>query len=821
MMHLSRLIMVIGSVSNGDLGAKSGHAESEGNSPSITLDLVQPNESPLALLGCYKDFRAISNAQSMCRCKGFLDVVFKYLGGLWVKFDFSSIEARDKFLKHDGVNSWFSSLKPWHDDFVMKERLIWLEIERVPLRAWENDTFAKICNKWGDVLFTDDTDRCNRLSKRVCIKSTHNLLVFATFMVTLNNVTYSIRVRELCKEGKMLEDNEVDSVTDSAKDCIHDNGMPLNSIIDELNQEKENTYDTAPKPYCNEGIGEKQTPMDSDPFGLEDLIKHRCGKASEVVYFTEFPLGFSPTYNLNSQANLISNWDGSLMIMGDFNEVREAGERYGSVFNMDYGPTQFRFFHSWLEMEGFRDLVADTWNNDGIVEVNGLISFKKNLQNLKLVIHEWVASKRSESTKIKKAHQLKLSSIDEKIDQGNASEEDLIQRRESSKILNDIYRLEAKDIAQKSKPSLDGVMPNHLSSGHREYLERQFSNEEIKRAIWNCSGDRAPGNFPKGCNSSFIALIPKVSNAKFVMDFCPISLIGCQYKIVGKILANTLSKVIGNCISPEQSTFIKGRIILDGLIILNEVMACYSKRKKDLMVFKVDFEKAFDSLRWDFLDLIMVKLGFVLVNGSPTREFIIFKGLRQGDPLSHFLFILAMKGLHVLTCKAESIGLFKGATFGHGNMKVFTISTLMTLKINVNKCSVLGIGKSDEEVSNLAYFIGCGAATFPFKYLGVSVRGNMSRCSNWEAVIQKFHSKLSLWKARLLSVGGRLSLIKSVFNSLPIYYMLIYMMPATVQKKLETMRNNFFISGDTNEKKMTWVRWKKCLVNKDLGGLRI
>ncbi|GJS23025.1 putative RNA-directed DNA polymerase, eukaryota, reverse transcriptase zinc-binding domain protein [Tanacetum coccineum] len=316
----------------------------------------------------------------------------------------------------------------------------------------------------------------------------------------------------------------------------------------------------------------------------------------------------------------------------------------------------------------------------------------------------------------------------------------------------------------------------------------------------------------------------------------------------------------------EQSVFIKGRNILDGPLVLNEIMAWHRKRKKDLMVFKVDFEKAFDSLRWDFLDLVMVKLGFgtkwrkwifgclrnthtfILVNGSPTCEFEIYMGLRKGDPLSPFLFILAMEGLHVLTCKAKSVGLFKGISFGHHNMRIshliyvddviflgewssvnaYNLLCMLRcfylisgLKINVNKCNVLGVGVSNEEVSNLAKIIGCGAAKFLLKYLGVPVGGNMARCSNWNAIIQKFSSKLSLWKARLLSVGGRLSLIKSVLGSLPTYYMSIYMMPATVQKKLEAMRNKFFIGGDLDEKKITWVRWKKCLARKELGGLGI
>ena len=77
--------------------------------------------------------------------------------------------------------------------------------------------------------------------------------------------------------------------------------------------------------------------------------------------------------------------------------------------------------------------------------------------------------------------------------------------------------------------------------------------------------------FPKECNPSFIALIPRVTDPKFVSDFRPISLIGCQYKIIGKLLANRLSLVIGGCVSGVQSAFIKGRNILDGPLILNEL----------------------------------------------------------------------------------------------------------------------------------------------------------------------------------------------------------------------------------------------------------
>ncbi|GKB18467.1 putative RNA-directed DNA polymerase, eukaryota, reverse transcriptase zinc-binding domain protein [Tanacetum coccineum] len=515
---------------------------------------------------------------------------------------------------------------------------------------------------------------------------------------------------------------------------------------------------------------------------------------------------------------------------------------------------------------------------------------------------------------------MRLSSIDTKIDQGLASESDLCDRRESIRILGEFDKREASDIAQKSRikwalegdensnffhaslkknrrqQSIKGIrrngewienpylikeefknhfqnrfqrpngfpptsvvdMVNRLPHDQSEFLERDISRDEIKRAVWDCGGDR--------CNSSFIALIPKVSNATHVTDFRPISLIGCQYKIIGKLLANRLSCMIGSCISPEQSAFIKNRNILDGPLVLSKVMAWHRKNKKKLMVFKVDFEKAFDSLKWDFLDLVMDKIGFgckwrscikgclrnartsVLINGSPTKEFEIFRGLRQGDPLSPFLFILAMEGLHAFIYKATNLGIFKSFSIGVNNLR---ISHLMYpddvifmgewsilnacnllcilgcfffvsgLKINVHKSNLSGVGMSNEDILSMANVIGCGAATLPFKYLGVPVGCNMSRCSYWEPIINKFSSRLSLWKARLLSVRGRLTLIKSVLGSLPLYFMSLYMVPISVCKKLESMRNHFFIGADMGEKKMMWVRWKKCLASKNMGGLGI
>nr|GEW73535.1 putative RNA-directed DNA polymerase, eukaryota, reverse transcriptase zinc-binding domain protein [Tanacetum cinerariifolium] len=552
-------------------------------------------------------------------------------------------------------------------------------------------------------------------------------------------------------------------------------------------------------------------------------------------------------------------------------------------------------------MEGFKDLVEQTWKNDGIINDCKMVLFKKKLQNLKNLIRSWIGSKRTETFALKKTHHALLSSIDVKLDLGTANEDDFRIRKESLKILGDLERVELADVSQKVKakwalegdenscffhnslkkkrrqlairgilkddnwiedPSIvksefvghfmarfqqsEGIIPvldsnyiSPISYGQRNLLERPFSCDEIKFAVWDCGGEKAPGPdeisfkfftffwdliendvvnfvheffhtslFPQGCNSSFIALILKVANTKTVSEFRPISLIGCQYKIIGKLLANRIRVVIGDCVNPVQSAFIKGSNILDGPLILNEVISWYRNSKKNLMVFKVDFEKAFDSIRWDYLDLLLEKLGFgcrwrswikgcfhsarssVLVNGSPTDEFELHRGLRQGDPLSPFLFILAMEAcLDVSFLFSDYVSIFIKAWL------LVLVYRMMRLRINIHKSLVIGIGVSDDEVSYMANIIGCETSKLPLKYLGVPVGCNMSRSSNWNAIIQKFYLKLSSWNARLLSVGGRLTLIRYVLNSLPIYYLSIYQAPSSVRKKLEAMRNSFFIEG--------------------------
>lgn len=212
----------------------------------------------------------------------------------------------------------------------------------------------------------------------------------------------------------------------------------------------------------------------------------------------------------------------------------------------------------------------------------------------------------------------------------------------------------------------------------------------------------------------------------------------------------------------------------------------------------------------------------ILVNGTPKEEFPISCGVRQGDLLSPFLFILAMEGLHVAvreTCINPVIQgvklLHEVPTISHllyaddvifvGSWDISGIQNLSrihkcfpissSLKVNFHKSFLFGIGISDMELQSMARAIGCLRSQFPFTYLGVPVGANMLLKKNWEPVLKKFQSKLSSWKANTLSFFGRLMLVKSVLGSLPTYYLSLFKAPQGILDYLEKLRHRFLWGG--------------------------
>lgn len=428
-------------------------------------------------------------------------------------------------------------------------------------------------------------------------------------------------------------------------------------------------------------------------------------------------------------------------------------------------------------------------------------------------------------------------------------------------------------------------------------LELPFSADEVKTAVWDCEGNKAPGpdgiNFffikkswniiggdivqmvdefyrtnilPPGINSSFVTLIPKVKGANKLQDFRPISLVGSLYKIISKLLASRVKRVLPEVISDHQNAFIKGRQILDSVLIANEAINFMKKEKGKGYLFKLDFHKAFDSVLWDYVNEVMASMGFgsrwrgwimqcistakmsVLVNGSPTKEFSLEKGLRQGDPLSPFLFNIAVQGLSCMLQRGCDLGLIEGVSIGQAGFHlshlqfaddtlIFSSASLESmqnvkrillcfelmsgLKVNFSKSSIFGVGIEDHVCDFTAQTLRCKQGHLPFKYLGLPIGANSCRLLMWNPIIQNISSRLVAWKGKLLSIGGRLCLIKSVLSNLPIYFLSLFPMPVAVSTAIEKKFRCFLWSGKEEGKSICNVGWPTVSMPKSAGGLGI
>ncbi|GJR59356.1 RNA-directed DNA polymerase, eukaryota [Tanacetum coccineum] len=490
--------------------------------------------------------------------------------------------------------------------------------------------------------------------------------------------------------------------------------------------------------------------------------------------------------------------------------------------DVDYGPTPFRFFHFWSSKSGFDKLVEETWKNANIVESNDIILLKKKFQMLKGAIKNWCKEDNKRSNGSIAAIKLTIADVDKILDQGNGFD-DLVNER--SMLLKELLDFNARlslDMAQKAKirwsiegdenskyfhgiinrkrsqlairgvliegdwidePSivkneflshfverfsspptqritLDAQFPNHLSFEQHQDLERSVTYDEIKCAVWDCGSNKSPG--PDGFTFDFYRRYWKLIDqdvVNAVSEFFSSGMfpLGCNSPFITLMLK--LSLVIPDLISDVQSAFVANRQILDGLFIINELISWCKYKKKKAMIFKVDFEKAFDSIQ----GCLNSAMGSILVNGSPTPEFKFHKGLYKG----------------------------------------IQIDDSLTLSYLFYADDAVFIGKWDK--SNINVIVGVSS----------------SRSCSWEDVLSKITVRLSKWKLKTLSIGGRLTLLKVVLTSMPLYQMSVYKVPMGVLNRMESMRRNFFNGVDNNDRKITMIGLKKILATKKKGGLGV
>ncbi|XP_035831953.1 uncharacterized protein LOC118480996 [Helianthus annuus] len=331
----------------------------------------------------------------------------------------------------------------------------------------------------------------------------------------------------------------------------------------------------------------------------------------------------------------------------------------------NFGPKPFRVFDSWIGLACFEEEVVGAIKGSDDVTGPPDVVLMKKLGILRQRLKLWRDDMLAKNSEAVASALSDLEGLEAVLDSRELNEEEEWSLLECKKLLKEEEVRKNRDLKQRSRI---------------RWAKEGDENSKFFHSMINCrkASNVIHGLNIDGCGSSFIALIPKIKDPLGLKDYRPISLVGIINKVISKVLANRLKRVLNSIISHSQSAFIGGRFILDGPLIINEIHNWAKKVKKKVFFLKIDFEKAYDNVNWNFVVDILSQMGFpsrwcawvrgiissarasVLVNGAPTFEFKCNKGMRQGDPISPFLFVIVMEALSCLISTACHLGIFKG-----------------------------------------------------------------------------------------------------------------------------------------------------------------
>ena len=403
---------------------------------------------------------------------------------------------------------------------------------------------------------------------------------------------------------------------------------------------------------------------------------------------------------------------------------------------------------------------------------------------------------------------------------------------------------------------LDAV-PTRVTPEMNDLLLALFDSREVKEALFQMFPTKAPGpdgfpahffqrhwdlcgeevtsvvlrvlngeDDPASINNTLIVLIPKVAQADELGQFRPISLCNVIYKIVSKVAANRLKRILPMIISEEQSAFVPGRLITDNIITAYECLH-YMKRRQGrdsrCCALKLDMRKAYDHVEWPYLQAIMTKLGFhqlwvsmimrlvstvsfsVLFNGDRLESFNPTRGIPQGDPISPYLFLLAAEGLLCLIkariqssnlkgiMVAPSAPVVSHLLFADDSLLFFRASTENAREIHdVLQVYCRASGQQvNMEKSSIHFAKGVSATirgeimdelsvrnmSLSEKYLGMPSDVGASTNGAFKYLKDRVWKRVQGWMEQSLSAGGKEVLIKAVAQAIPTYSMSCFRLP--------------------------------------------
>lgn len=372
------------------------------------------------------------------------------------------------------------------------------------------------------------------------------------------------------------------------------------------------------------------------------------------------------------------------------------------------------------------------------------------------------------------------------------------------------------------------------------------------------------GFLPSCVNSTILTLVPKHNGASVISDFRPISCCTTLYKVISKLMVARLKPILPSLIMPNQTAFIKGRLLVENTILATEIVDGYHGSKGSARItIKVDIAKTFDTLNWDFLFICLSSLNIPVIylnwlracvctpnftvgyNGAVHGHFKGRRGLRQGDPLSPYLFVIAMNCLSLLLDKAAAEGKFSYHAkcessrlthlffaddlliFCHGSLSsvqaILSILNEFTLHsglaISLQKTSFVAAGLPQAEIEMISQVTGLRVGTLPVRYLGVPSCSKKLSLSNCAPLLHHITGKISSWSARSLSFAGRLLLLNTVVAGITNFWTSTFILPKACISQINSLCSAFLWHGTADGSHSTRVAWDTVTLEKSEGGL--
>ncbi|XP_010523549.1 PREDICTED: uncharacterized protein LOC104801863 [Tarenaya hassleriana] len=449
-------------------------------------------------------------------------------------------------------------------------------------------------------------------------------------------------------------------------------------------------------------------------------------------------------------------------------------------------------------------------------------------------------------------------------------------------------------------PTLDwlhDLIPYRWTNDQGTLLDAIPTDEDIKNAFFSLPDNKAPGpdGYPKEfytkswqlvggdvtraikdffltgkllgqINATTLALIPKKQEATKLTEFRPISCCNTLYKVISSILARRIRAVAMEMVSRNQNAFVKGRLMIENILLASEIIREYNRAStRKSAMFKVDIRKAFDSLDWTIIIRLLQAINLphkfiswistcittpkfsVAINGELTGYFKGRKGLRQGDPLSLYLFIMMMEVLSRLLDRSAVEGTLKPhdkcenpliihlsfaddiMIFSHGERSSLreirsimkTFSEISGLHINLEKSELYLAGMTEGEKRTISSNLGIGLGCLPVRYLGVPLSPTRLSKSDFQPLLQRIRAKLSGWTTKFLSKAGKIQLVTTVIFGMVNSWGMTFVLPKFLITEIDSMCSRFIWQNSSDKTPSHRIAWHTICKPRREGGLGV